>query len=111
MFELWVRREKDLWVFDDDIKGIINEPFVRGAEEVIDKVLLRKSKNKKLPEEATIVVSQKPFEGCRKTKLMGFDRETKWSEYLFEGKFKHFLCPVLLHYFEDPPKEIYFDIF
>lgn len=104
---LKIRKENKSWIFDDPTFGIKKEPFVMGTSELID-VIKQKKKIKK--EELEIIASDVAFEGCKKTVLLHHDKETKWSKYFSKDYGDHFLCPVLLTYFKEPPKELYFDL-
>jgi uncharacterized protein DUF6717 len=95
-----------MWVFDDDKVDLIREPFVFGADKIIDKALALKGI--KHPEKGfRLIFSAGPFPE--------FDLQFEWvrqgdggnyyksDEFQMEG----WLCPALLKYFDDPPQEIY----
>lgn len=107
--ELKIRREGNYWVFDDEEKGIKSEPFVEGTDKLIDGLIPKKYWNR----EHTIVASDEDLKGCSPkyvASLTEFDEETKWSTYYSLGFGSHRLCPVLLQYFNPPPKMITFSI-
>ena len=95
-----------LWVFDDARVGLDKEPFVEGADTLIDKVLEKKGIPN--PEKGfRLLFSSGPFPN--------YDLKFEWlrdgeggnwyrsPEFEMDG----WLCPALLKYFEVPPKEIY----
>lgn len=95
-----------LWVFDDPRVELAREPFIEGADTIIDRVLKRKMIRN--PENSfRLLFSSGPFPN--------YDLMLEWvrggeggnwyrSEDLgLEG----WLCPALLRYFEDAPKTIY----
>ncbi len=95
-----------LWVFDDARVGLDKEPFVEGADKIIDTALARKGIQ--APEQGfRLLFSAGPFPH--------YDLKFEWlregeggnwywaEEFGMEG----WLCPALLKYFDAPPKEIY----
>jgi len=95
-----------MWVFDDDKVDLTREPFVFGADKIIEKALIMKGV--KQPEKGfRLIFSAGPFPE--------FDLKFEWvrqgdggnyyksDEFQMEG----WLCPALLKYFDDPPQEIY----
>jgi hypothetical protein len=92
------------WVFDDPRVGLIKEPFVSGADRIID--ILTEG----IPDAARgfkLVFSPAPFPGY--TARFVWNRPEhggnwySWPERNIEG----WLCPALFKYFETAPKEIY----
>ena len=95
-----------MWVFDDERVGLDREPFVAGADTMIDHVLAVKR-------------LENPERGFRLVfsagKFPKYDVKLDWvregdggnwyksEEYQMEG----WLCPALLKYFDEPPKHIY----
>lgn len=109
IIELKIKRKGDYWVFDDKEKGIKDEPFVEGTDKLIDKIIPREDWDK----EHTIIASDKDigdFHPRIYSTLVDFDKETNWSTYSCSGFGEHRLCPVLLQYFNPPPKTIFFSI-
>ncbi|MES2037745.1 MAG: DUF6717 family protein [Pseudomonadota bacterium] len=97
----------DMWVFDDERVGLLQEPFVCGADTMIDQVVATIPD----PESGFIMLfSADPFPGHQITlSWRRADSNGNWyfSEQLdMEG----WLCPALLKYFEQPPKEIYVQV-
>ena len=95
-----------MWVFDDAKVGLDKEPFVEGADTMIDHVLAMKS-------------LQNPEAGFRLVFSAGefprYDVKFDWvregeggnwyksEEFQMEG----WLCPALFKYFDKAPKQIY----
>jgi len=97
----------DMWVFDDPAVGLAREPFVAGADTMIDRVVAG------IPDAAqgfVMVFSGKPFPGHRfKLDWIRFDGTGNWyrsEELQMEGR----LCPALLRYFDQAPKQIYVQV-
>ena len=92
------------WVFDDERVGLAQEPFVLGADTVIEHMVAS------IPgaeEGFTLVFSDKPFPQ--------YQLEFEWRCEEFEGNWYYsehldmegWLCPALFRYFESAPSRIY----
>jgi hypothetical protein len=97
-------RADGTWVFDDPAVGLRREPFVSGADRVIDRMV------ESLPDAEqgfTLVFSAQPFSGaqaefeCRRAESGG-----NWY-YSRALDIEGWLCPTLLKYFEVPPARIH----
>jgi hypothetical protein len=97
-------RSGGLWVFDDPEVGLIREPFVSGADTIIDRAVTD------IPNaEAgfTLLFSAAPFPG--------YQIEFEWRRAEMSGNWYYsnalgmegWLCPALLKYFDAPPQKIY----
>lgn len=93
-----------LWVFDDPSVGLRQEPFVSGADHIME--LLSAG----LPDaEAgfTLVFSAQPFPGSQARFTRGKAEHGgtwyQWPDKNVEG----WLCPALFKYFPEAPPEIY----
>lgn len=93
-----------VWVFDDSAVGLVAEPFVSGADVLIDKMV------EHIPNAetgVTLVFSAGPFPGYQQE----FERQREeyggnwyWSPaYQMEG----WLCPALFKYFAEAPEKLY----
>ncbi len=93
-----------LWVFDDPAVGLVQEPFVSGADTIIDRAV------KDIPGAEsgfTLLFSAQPFPG--------FQLEFAWRRAELSGNWYYcsaldmegWLCPALLKYFESPPSNTY----
>ena len=97
-------RWEGMWVFDDARVGLVREPFVAGADTIIDMaVALKKIENAETG--FLLLFSSEPFPGV--------DLELKWvredfggNVYEWEGH-EGWLCSALLKYFSQAPARIY----
>ncbi|MEO0759599.1 MAG: DUF6717 family protein [Cyanobacteria bacterium J06648_16] len=93
-----------MWVFDDDRVGLEREPFVAGADTIIDQMVAD------IPNAASgfsLVFAAQPFPGYQ----FKFDRQREeygghWYR-IAELNMEGWLCPALFKYFEDAPDKIY----
>jgi hypothetical protein len=93
-----------LWVFDDASVGLHHEPFVSGADEMIDRLVANIPKAQK---GFRLIFSPQPFPDYM-AKLVWRRAENDGNWYFsavlgLEG----WLCPAMYKYFETAPKEIY----
>jgi hypothetical protein len=107
LFAIAPYKFEDFWVFDDPGVGLLREPFVSGADHIIDIL------TEHIPNAATgfkLVFSPQPFPGY--TARFTWNREEhggnwySWPERSIEG----WLCPALFKYFETAPSEIYVEV-
>ena len=93
-----------IWVFDDPRVGLVQEPFVSGMPEIIDRAV------QEIPDAAkgfTLIFSADPFPGA--TVELDWVREEmggnwyKWTKTGQEG----WLCPALFKYFDAAPRKLY----
>jgi hypothetical protein len=96
-----------LWVFDDPAVGLVREPFVAGADTMID-VATRHIPN---AERGFVAIfSAGPFPGAQI--VLDWSREEaggnvyRWPEKDLEG----WLCPALFKYFDQAPKKLYVQV-
>ena len=93
-----------LWVFDDEAVGLRQEPFIAGADVVIDHLV------RDIPDSEngfTILFSGGPFPGNQ----VEFQRKREdmggfWY-YSPDLDLEGWLCPALFRYFETAPEKIY----
>lgn len=97
-------RYQDMWVFDDELVGLIREPFVSGIPEMLDILVADipdASKGFKL------IFSATPFPGYQAELFWQRDEYGgnwySWQEKEMEG----WLCPALFKYFDLAPANIY----
>lgn len=97
----------DMWVFDDPRVGLVQEPFVGGADTIIDKLVAD------IPNAQAgfmLIFSSAPFPG-HQWKLF-------WSRGESGGNWYHcpdlglegWLCPALFRYFEQAPAKLYVQV-
>ena len=94
-----------VWAFDDERVGLQGEPFVAGADVLLDK------ETAEIPDAVNgfrLTFSQHEFpeyDECLKWKRSEASGNVYWSDrFEMEG----WLCPALLKYFEERPANIYF---
>jgi hypothetical protein len=104
LFAIAPYKYEGFWVFDDPSVGLRQEPFVSGADDIIDIL------TKDIPAAHAgfkLVFSLLPFPGY--TARFDWRREEHggnwyaWPERNIEG----WLCPALFKYFPEAPPEIY----
>jgi hypothetical protein len=100
-------KHSGMWVFDDARVGLVQEPFVSGADTMIDRVVGA------IPDAEqgfTLVFSGAPFPGhqfCLEWRRAESSGNWYWSPELeMEG----WLCPALFRYFADVPQNIYVQV-
>lgn len=95
---------EDAWVFDDQAMGLDKEPFVFGADDMIDWLV------RDIPSAANgfrLLFSHQPFPGFQ-AKAVWQREEMAGNWYrLDDPAMEGWLCPALLRYFNQPPQEIY----
>lgn len=97
-------KAEGMWVFDDPAVGLRREPFVSGADAIIDR-MVQKIPNAELG--FTLLFSSQPFPG--------FEVEFEWRRAEFSGNWYYcaalemegWLCPALFKYFDLAPQKIY----
>ena len=92
------------WVFDDEDKELDKEPFVFGADTIIDQMVvdIQGAENG-----FKLLFSNAPFPG--------YQVHGEWIREEMEGNWyrldtpamEGWLCPALLKYFDEPPRELY----
>jgi hypothetical protein len=97
-------RYEGMWVFDDPRVGLNKEPFVSGADDMID-VLVAAIPN--ADKGFRMLFSATPFPGH--TVKLEWRREEYGGNWYFSPAFEMegWLCPALFKYFDKAPKEIY----
>lgn len=93
-----------LWVFDDERVGLEREPFVAGADAIIDRMVA----NLDHPERGfTLLFSATPFPGHNA--VFEWRREEMGGHWYYSPDLdaEGWLCPALFRYFETPPQKIY----
>jgi hypothetical protein len=97
-------RHNGTWVFDDARHDLEREPFISGAGVLIDRAVAD------IPNAAegfNLIFSAGPFPGHQfRLERRREESDGNWY-YLAEFDAEGWLCPALLHYFEDAPDEIF----
>lgn len=100
-------RHHGMWVFDDPSVGLVQEPFVAGADTMIDRVVAD------IPDAERgfrLIFSAGPFPG-HEIKLEWRREEAGGNWYYAPAlAMEGWLCPALFHYFEAAPREIYVQV-
>jgi hypothetical protein len=93
-----------MWVFDDPAVGLQREPFISGADEIIER-MVRDVPNAQ--QGFTLVFSRQPFPGWQaEYEWLRADMSGNWYKSPALGM-EGWLCSALLKYFESPPAKIY----
>jgi len=96
-----------LWVFDDAKVGLVQEPFVGGADTIIDELVAA------IPNAdagCAMVFSAEDFPGSRH-RLVWRRAERSGNIYFSEELgMEGWLCPALLKYFAEPPRQIFIQV-
>jgi len=99
-------KEAGLWVFDDEKAGLYKEPFIEGADRIIDRVLAMKGL--KSPEAGfRLIFSSGEFP--RYDIKFDWIREGEGGNWYRSEKLQMegWLCPALFEYFGKAPDHIY----
>ena len=93
-----------VWVFDDESKGLDKEPFVFGADDIIDMMVVDMDD---AHSGFKLLFSHGPFPGYQAHgEWVREEMEGNWYR-LADQSIEGWLCPALLKYFDNPPKNIY----
>src|SRR5215831_14318210 len=92
-----------MWVFDDPRVGLAQEPFVAGADTMIDRVVAD------IPDAERgflLVFSGSPFPGHQYR--LDWRRSEGGGNWYYSEQLdaEGWLCPALLRYFEEAPKQL-----
>lgn len=95
------------WVFDDPGVGLQQEPFVSGADKILD---LLTAEIPSAPGGFRLVFSARPFPGfTARFKWSRADHGGNWYSWP-ERDVEGWLCPALFEYFETAPRELYIQV-
>lgn len=100
------RMASGLWAFDDVTRGLVAEPFVTSASQILD--MLANSVGER--DNVNVVFSDQPFQDHQHVFRLasGGDREFGGSVYANDQLgLEGWLCPALLKYFPQPPESLY----
>jgi len=97
-------KSEGMWVFDDARVGLVQEPFVSGADTMIDRMV------EGIPNAAngvTILFSALRFPGSQHEFV--WRREESGGNWYFSPQFgmEGWLCPALFKYFNAAPEKIF----
>jgi hypothetical protein len=93
-----------MWVFDDRNARLVQEPFVSGADKIIDRMVTQ------IPDAAsgfTLIFAATPFPGYQLK--LDWRREEYGGNWYYSADLdsEGWLCPALFKYFDTTPQEIY----
>lgn len=93
-----------MWVFDDERVGLVQEPFVSGADTIIDRMV------EGIPNAEggfSLVFSAHPFPGYQAR--FEWRRDEHGGNWYFSPdlEIEGWLCPALFRYFDTAPRELY----
>jgi hypothetical protein len=95
---------RGLWVFDDPAVDLVQEPFVAGADEIIERMVRGISGAQS---GFTLLFSAGPFPGHHSTlEWRRSDMGGNWY-YSSDVEMEGWLCPALFKYFEVAPRRLY----
>lgn len=104
LFAIAPYKFEDMWVFDDPKVGLLQEPFVSGADTIIDTL------TQDIPNASTgfkLIFSPEPFPGYS-ARFVWSRSEHNGNWYSWpDGGTEGWLCPALFKYFQAAPKELY----
>ena len=107
IFRILIRRQDGLWVFDDERFGIVEQPFVFGADLILEKMA---GESGCAGERLNAVFAAFPFPGSEH-RLTFVREETEGFMYRWEEqKLQGWLSPSLQNYFPEPPSEIFLQL-
>jgi len=104
LFTIAPYRFEGTWVFDDERVSLVREPFVAGADTILD---LLSAGIPDAEKGFRLTFSAQPFPGYQACFIRGRDEFEgtwySWPERDIEG----WLCPALFKYFPSAPRELY----
>jgi len=102
-------KHEGMWVFDDENVGLIKEPFVSGADDLID--LMVSQQGLTAPQDGfNLVFSAIPFPGHQYGFLRQGPEAGGWWYLHEESEVEGWLCPALFKYFEEAPEELFIQV-
>ena len=107
LFVIKPYKDQNCWMFDDPAVGLVREPFVCGADRMID---VATSHIPNADRGFFAIFSASPFPDAQIV-LERVGEESggnvyRWAEEDMEG----WLCPALLLYFKKPPEKLYIQV-
>ncbi len=107
IFRVLARYVDGIWVFDDSVFGIHEQPFVFGSDLILEKMV--RGVGEAL-DRVNILFSSIPFPGSEYC-LKFVREETHGFVYCWETKNLHgWMSPSLRNYFPEPPPKIYLQL-
>jgi len=97
----------DMWVFDDSRVGLTQEPFVGGADNLIDQAV---ADIPNAEQGFVMVFSKVAFPGHQFRLEWRRAENTGNIYYAADFDAEGWLCPALLRYFDNPPPELFVQV-
>jgi len=93
-----------VWVFDDPKVGLVQEPFVAGADVILDRMAEKVADSASA---VTVLFSTTPFPGYQFE--LAWRREEHGGNWYYSSDFEleGWLCPALFKYFDRAPERIF----
>jgi hypothetical protein len=107
LFVIHPYKTEGVWVFDDAKVGLEQEPFVSGADTMLDEMT---SDIPAAEQGVTAIFSAAAFPGCQYR--FEWRREEHGGNWYYNEQFDHegWLCPALLKYFDTAPEQLFVQI-
>jgi hypothetical protein len=100
-------KHEGMWVFDDPLVGLRREPFISGADTMIDKAVADIPNAEK---GFSLIFSSTPFPGQQI--MLQWRRSESGGDWYYSPELQQegWLCPALLKYFAKAPSAIYVSV-
>ena len=92
------------WVFDDEETGLVREPFVSGADKIIDAMVYTVDDAEN---GFNLIFSTVPFPGHHVALERKHEEAGGWWYHSSRLNMDGWLCPALFLYYEDAPEVLY----
>jgi hypothetical protein len=103
---LQIFKKAGIWMFNDESKGIFEEPFVGGTSEIIDYIL----KERKIWNGSHRGIQMLFSDHRESDDMVQFEKiedlPDNWAKYEYKG-IEGLLCPIALHYLGKHPESIF----
>jgi Family of unknown function (DUF6717) len=97
-------KTQGVWVFDDQKVGLVQEPFVAGADDIIERMV---SNIPSAKDGFTLLFAAAPFPGHHAVFERRREEMGGYWYYSPELNAEGWLCPALFRYFDSAPEKIY----
>lgn len=103
---LYVEHKAGAWVFSDLSAGLVDEPFVSGADSVIESLVdphLEDARENGI----MLLFSDDPFDNHQIKMVRDEEEDRSGNWYTGPGGIRGWLCPALYKYFAEAPLQLY----
>ena len=97
-------KSSGIWAFDDKSVGLVREPFVSGADEIIE-IMVKDMPNAE--HGFDLIFSAQPFPGYQLELLRRREDFDGYWYYAPSLDKEGWLCPALFKYFAEAPEKLY----